>query len=184
MKLKRLKAFKHNFLKMCILIFGNQNSSEINSYNDNLESNFKCLLKIIYNFHYSRKKLLFIVPKYLYENKHSVFIKNSYHQVFLKEKLFNGFICNRKYVLKEDVVGGSKNLRKLLEIDVVIIFDVVKKDKGLLNELNSLDIPIICFGISDQKFFEKNFSFFGCLQKVNNKNLEFYWFLISLLIKR
>ena len=184
MKLKRLKTFKYNFFKMCFLIFGNQNSSGANFYNDNSESNFKSLLKIIYNFHYSRKKLLFIVPKYLYEKKYSVSIINSYHHVFLKEALVNGFICNRKYVLRNEVVYGSKNFRKFAEIDAVIIFDVVKKDRGLLNELNSLDIPIICFGISDQKSFEKNFSFFGCPQKINNKNLEFYWFLISLLIKR
>lgn len=182
MKLKRLKALKYNFFKMCLVIFGNQNLSGLNFNTENLESNFKYLLKVIYNFHYSRKKLLFIVPKYLYENKYTVSIKNSSHSIFLKESWVNGFICNRKYVLRD--VVGSKTFKKLLGIDAVIIFDVTKKDRGLLNELNSLDVPIICCGISNQKIFEKNFSFFGCLQKVNKKSLEFYWFLISLLIQR
>jgi len=186
MKLKRLKALKYNFLKTCLLIFENQNRSGITFDTEILESNFKYLLKVIYNFHYSHKKILFIVPKYLYENKYAFSIKSSSHYVFLKEAWVNGLICNRKYVLKHDtsVIGGFKNFKKLQSIDVVIIFDVTKKDKGLLNELNSLDVPIICCGITGQKHFNKKFSFLGCFQKVSSKSLEFFWFLIYLLIKR
>ena len=59
-----------------------------------------------------------------------------------------------------------------------------KKDRVLLNELRSLDVPIICCGISSQKNFNRKDFFFGCFQKVNKKSLELCWFLVSLLIKR
>ena len=121
MKLKRLKFSKYSFFKLCLLTFGNQNFTD-----ENLESNLKYLLKTLYNFHYSRKRLLFIIPKYFYENKYTVYIKNSDHYVFFKESWVNGFICNRKYVLR-DGVESSKSFKKLLDIDVIIIFDVTKK---------------------------------------------------------
>ena len=146
MKIKRLGVLKYSLLKVCLLISGKQNTLLENLNNYKSERNFRQLLKLLYNFHYSRKKILFVIPKYLYNSKYSVYIKNSHHYVFLKNSWLNGLVCNRKYVNS----NKDENARKLFESSIVVIFDAEKKDMQMLNEFNSLDVPVVCCGISDQ----------------------------------
>lgn len=113
--------------------------------NDHADLYVKQALKIIANFHYVNKNILFIIPSSLYSNKNVQIFRNYSHFLFIKELWANGLIGNNKNTL-----NSLKKKKKIVDcdfskLDLVVIMDVKDNDIGMVNEFKKLNKPVILF---------------------------------------
>jgi ribosomal protein S2 len=148
MKLKNLKIKKHTLLKLHLLkyqAYKNNSKSFINRTVDHLELSLKQALNLIYSYHSSNKRILFIGFPYI---KSKLILKDSPH-FFMQKKLWvNGLFGNKNANFQ-----NSKQKNTLLngtsfnkDPDLVVFFNASNKDTGILKELSTLGCPLISLG--------------------------------------
>ena len=145
MKLKNFKIKKYTLLKLYLLKY---QAHKINFRNstakiiDYIELCLKQALNLIYLYHSSNKRILFIGFPYI---KKKSILKDSQH-FFLQKKLWvNGLVSNKKV---NSIPGflPSKSLSTDKPFDLVVLFNASTKDIFALKELSSAGYPLIILG--------------------------------------
>lgn len=126
---------------------------------ENISSELKQALKIIYMYNKTNKKILFIgFP-------HNKFLFNQTKNTFMSKNLYKKLLT----------LDSQKVCR---DYDLIVLSSFKTKDKIILKHLKSLDLPLILFGVFDTEFYSVK-GFFE-----NKKIKEFCLFLIfSVLVK-
>lgn len=152
MKLKKLNIKKYTLLKFHLIKYQAyktmlKNRSDIKSI-DNLQFCTKQALNLIYSYHSSHKRILFIGFPYIKITNFSRVFKHSFIQ---KSLWVNGLFGNKNAKKK----SLSRQLGITNEVDLVVIFNATNKDLNILKEVSSIGCPIIVLG-SDITFKSSN----------------------------
>ncbi len=145
MKLKNFKIKKYTLLKLYLLKYQAHKTNFRNSTAkiiDYIELCLKQALNLIYLYHSSNKRILFIGFPYI---KKKSILKDSQH-FFLQKKLWvNGLVSNKKV---NSIPGflPSKSLSTDKPFDLVVLFNASTKDIFALKELSSAGYPLIILG--------------------------------------
>jgi len=171
MKIK-IKKKSRSLIKLHVLkyqIYKNYKKYFFKANVENISTNLKQALKLIYLYNLKNKKILFIGFPY---NK------------FLQNQL-NHFFISKSFYTKNLLTGNINTLfnTKIFykKPDLIVFNNTSVKDINILNVLKKLDIPLILFGDSN-KLNINTYQVQGSLKK--NRVKKFYFFLIFLILRR
>jgi hypothetical protein len=152
MKILKIKTFKTKLLKFKLLntkIYRYRN--EINySHLKNIENRLKQILHILYKFHVTNKKILFLGNPSNLNSKIKQFLQKNQHK-FLPESLWiNGLFTNPKtsfkHLKQQYTITRNRSLKLLLSLrtqtDLIVLLNE-STNMTCLNESFSKRIPII-----------------------------------------
>ena len=192
MKLKTISLKKYKLIKYYLLkyqIYQNNTNNKVlfNVLLENIEIHFKKSLKIIYEYHIKKKKILFI--GFPVNNISLLFsiIKNTSH-IFISNKTWiNGILSNTKYVKKHNKILSNTELKNFLfnsyqNPDLIVIFSL-KNNSKIIKEINKLKIPIINFNYKKQKKENILYRVLGNYTKLLKIRLNIYTLLLYSILK-
>ena len=172
MKIKKVKIKKYPLFKLYLLKYNKSNMFFNNKHFSELfytlEVELKYLLRLIFEYHISNKKILFIGLN----NKFTI-LK---HNIFLPKALLgNDLLSSKTYS-----INLANNPPKL-----IVIFNSVSSDFNFIKSVVRLNIPIILFGYDyyiSKKLNNKSKIFkFGL--NLSEEHSYFYQFLTNCIIK-
>lgn len=159
MKIKKIKSFKSELLKLQLINSKIYKKNQNNTTNISLEHIELCLKKgfqIIYKYHLNNKKIFFIGIPSNFQNKFSKIFKKTKHLAIPESIWIKGILSNKhaifqflklkrlKYMKKQN--DQTRNIKICLNIkkkpDLIVIINP-KLEKNVVNEASHLKIPII-----------------------------------------
>jgi len=185
MKLSLVKSKeKYSLIRLYLLKY-QSHSNRLKAKIGLVESCLKHALKIIYCFHYSRKKIWFIGLPHVTSPEMLRITKNSNH-VFLPKSVWpKGLIGNKKFVVNSfnhSKRTGSKSIFK--QPDLLVVFGIDKKTSEALREFRKVDIPVVVFGSSIGPWLQFNYFSFVPIKDFENKLDTFCFLLVYSLLKK
>ena len=181
MKLIKLKK-KYNLIELYLLKY--QSSLKyIFPSNYNVELQLKYALKIIYSFHFSRKKIWFIGFPYFLAPGVSSTLGNCRHFFLPKITWVRGLIGNKKFVKNDFRVKDINDKSVFKQPDLLVVFNLDLKTSETLKEFYKLDTPIIIFGINGKGLVPSKFLNFVPINTNENKIILLCSFLIHSVLK-
>lgn len=142
MKLKNFKIKKYTLLKLYLLKY-QAHKINLKSFAgktvDSIELCLKQALNLIYLYHSSNKRILFIGFPYI---KNKLNLKDSQHFFLQKVSWVNGLFGNNDVSKSLSVKGSSTNK----VFDLVVLFNATSKDLPALKELSSIGYPLVILG--------------------------------------
>ena len=164
LKFGKYKIFKINLLKNQSYIFGNNKINKqtkiLKDSIENLELSFKKAFNIIFEYHIKKKEIFFVgLPQFKTDNLNHL-LKQTHHFFIPNLSWINGFLFNKKAVLRHLKVKYLKNKnvkdKKLFDFFLslkvkpkLIVICNPKQELNLLKEFLKLKIPIVVFGNED-----------------------------------
>lgn len=186
MKVQHFKIKKYTLLKLHLIKyqaykFNLKNFNPLKKINY-LESSLKQALNLIYFYHFNDKRILFVGFPY---NK-NIRKLNLLQHFFLPRKCWvNGLFYNKnakiQYMMKQSSLATTTPFGKN-DPDLVVLFNISKKEQNILTEISSIGCPLIIIG-NQIPFNVPNtiYSVPGFFFKKNIKQLCF--FLIQSILK-
>ena len=205
MKKKVLTIKKHNLLKIYIIILQLYTKkiakSPVNFHLNNIvgdiEMQFRIALKIIYEYHCNKRKILFLDTNTQSNNLLSNIIRKTNHYYIPTDFWIPGILKNFSSIktqlfcpkISESNTQKSKDVKKLKSVlklqrqpDLVVILDNQLEYK-ILKEIYNLNIPTISFNNSK---YSNNVSYqmLEYLTLINKRNVGIYTFILYCIFKR
>ena len=175
---------KYSLIKLYLLKY-NSYVSSTNVLDTQVELYLKHSLKIIYSFHYSRKKIWFLgFPSGLSESTAKI-TRESNHLFLPKSTWVKGLVGNKKFVnntLTNSKFVSTKFVFK--QPDLLVIFNIDSKTSEILKEFRKLDIPIIVFGSPVAEWSRYNYFNFIPIKNFDGILYTFCSFLVYSLLKK
>lgn len=166
MKLKTLKTKRYTLLRLHLLRFQTYKCLNKKSFFNSikhLELRLKQILQLIYLYHYNNKKILFIGFPY----SKSKFISGYSKHIFIPKKMYSGRVL------------AYKN-----DINLIVIFNLTKKDTLILKELSDIKKPTVFLGNSNEIKILNKFTY-SINSFIINKNFkQFCHFLMCTILKQ
>lgn len=184
MKVQHFKIKKYTLLKLHLIKyqaykFNLKNLNPLKKIN-HLELSLKQVLNLIYFYHFNNKRILFV--GFPYNKILSKF--NLLQHFFIPKKCWvNGLFYNKnakiqniKSPLTTTILFGKN------DPDLVVLFNISKKEQNILNELSSIGCPLIIIGHQlPLNYSNIIYSVPGFFLKKNIKQLCF--FLVQTILK-
>ena len=196
MKIKHTRFKRYKLLKSYLLILQTYlkklSNTNLNLFLDKnieiTEVHLKTALKIIHEFHYNKRKILFIGTDCIKKSPLSKALKLTKHTSIKSENWIPGIFKNSFVFLQQASVANTRkisqknkmyskkikmSLNLLKQPDIIIILGL-KLDQGILNEIYKLNIPVISFNnnISELKDFSThNYQIEGNFSQLKTQNL-------------
>ena len=175
---------KYTFIKLHLLkyqIYKQQSGFLFKTNLEQLNIKIKQALKIIYLYHISNKKILFIGfphnKKITKQLNHTFVPKNILTKRFFDTQIQQNFTIFPK---KQSKNLNSKFFR---QIKLVVLNNVTIKDENTIKEINKQNIPLIVFG--DQTFRQKpNLNYTISCSLLQKKIKSFCFFLIFSILRK
>lgn len=149
MKLKKLNIKKYTLLKFHLIKYQAyktmlKNRSDIKSI-DNLQFCTKQALNLIYSYHSSHKRILFIGFPY---TKKNLLARTTKHAFIPKSMWIPGIFGNKNAKIdeKKNKTHVVRSLNLTNDPDLVVLFNVTSKDLNILKEVCSVGCPVLIFG--------------------------------------
>jgi ribosomal protein S2 len=179
--MKIIKSTKSNKVFSLKLIKNKAYQSQINANFNEIKLKLKKILKVIFKFFLTNKKVLFLGVNRMLNSFILKLIKNTRHTYVPNNVLFKGVLTNTNLVLKSLVLykGLGKFTKPLFNLKlkpdlIILMHDQPQSD----NELLSLKVPTISFS-NFNKFYDYKTGL------PNNKsNLYLLYFFIDIIKKR
>jgi ribosomal protein S2 len=202
MKIKKIKNYNllnymllksRNYLGLKKLSFYYLNTSYILGFRNNFSlfnlsqtKNFlKKFLLIIYKFHYSNKKILFIgFPNFLNKKFNLLFNKTNHYFINCNNRLYN-FFSNYKQILllknklKENKLKTIFNLNITTIPDLIVVYNQTKEIK-ILKEIQSIKIPFVSFMASSSNLNTLDYKILGGFHNLKSK--KFIYLLLKSIL--
>jgi|TARA_B110000967_G_C18901297_1_gene575453 hypothetical protein len=145
MKLKNFKVKKYTLLKLYLLKYQAHKinfQSSTSKTIDYIELCLKQALNLIYLYHSSNKRILFIGFPYI---KNKLILKDSQHFFLQKSLWTNGLLGNNDVSSTQGILSmNSSSANKTF--DLVVLFNASIKDLPVLKELSSIGYPLVVLG--------------------------------------
>lgn len=195
-KLFKLNLFKNQVYSSIESILSTDSRNKKNT--TSLDVSLKKVFKVIFSYHIFNKKILFVgLPEFKHE-KYERILKSTQHFFIPNLSWINGFLFNRKFILKNLKVKYlnkntiSYNYLKFFLLfktkpDLIVVFNP-EKEIELIKEFKKLKIPIISIDTSDnlsKKLKNKNlYNITGNFKFVSKNSKNFFILLLSSIFKR
>jgi ribosomal protein S2 len=192
-KTQNYKLFKYKLLKLQTytkpIIFDTPNLS--NTILDQIETYFKQVLKVIFEYHMNHLKILFIGFPIVSKKKQKKLIHFSNHNFIPEKSWISGIFRNRfsviTYLKLLQSQNFSKNVKLLLAVKtkphLVVIFNH-KIDINAVNELYKINVPILSFNCSFLQHPKITYKILGNFDFVKKNIKTIYFFLFYALLKK
>jgi ribosomal protein S2 len=165
MKIRKIKKFQYTLLKLNLIksqvykkkIQKNDHDDVLNLKTEFIELHLKRALQVIYKYHMSHKKILFIGIPQNFQKKFSKILKTTKHVAISQSIWINGILSNRYAIFRYLYLKRRKNIKKknwlqnkiiyflisvIKQPDLIVIFNQ-NLEKNALNETYKLKLPIV-----------------------------------------
>ena len=192
-KIRNYKLFKYNLLKL--QIYTNKLEKDTSNFSndvlDHIEAYLKQALKIIFEYHKRRFRILFIGFPVVSGLKQIKLINFTNHNFISQKSWISGIFRNRFSVLSSLMFLKSQNFSKKLKLlltikvkpHLVVIFNQ-EIETEVIDEFYKTGIPILsfnCKGLELSKITYKTLGNFDFVEK--NLKITYFFLLYSILKK-
>jgi len=190
-KNKNYKLFKYNLLKL--QVYSTKPSSDTvdfsNQILEQIQVYLKQVLKVIFEYHVCRLKILFVGFPVIYKTKQLKLMHFTNHNFISEKSWISGFFRNRfsilTYLRLIQSQNFSRNLKLLLRVTakphLVVIFNQ-KIETNTINEFYKAGIPILSFDWKSLNIFKVAYKTLGNYAFMERKmKLTFFFLFYSLL---
>lgn len=191
--LQKHKLFKYNLLKLQVYSKKTSCDGEIflNNWLDQIEAYLKQVLKIIFEYHASQFRILFIGFPVICKMKQLKLIHFTNHSFITEKSWISGIFRNRFSILTYLKLMQSQNFSKSLQLllnvkkkpHLVVVLNK-KLEASIINEFYKAGIPILSFDWDFLKTPKVVYKALGNYYFVEKKlKLTFFFLFYSLLKK-
>jgi ribosomal protein S2 len=158
MKIRKIKKFQYTLLKLNLIksqvykkkIQKNDHDDVLNLKTEFIELHLKRALQVIYKYHMSHKKILFIGIPQNFQKKFSKILKTTKHVAISQSIWINGILSNRYSKRRKNIKKKNWLQNKIIyflisvikQPDLIVIFNQ-NLEKNALNETYKLKLPIV-----------------------------------------
>lgn len=192
-KLQNYKLFKYNLLKLQIYSGQFQKTTLLNSNYvlEQIEAYFKQALKIIFEYHKSQLKILFVGFPIVSKLKQKKLIHFTNHNFISQKSWINGLLRNRFSILHYLTALQSQNFSKKLNLLVtlkmkphlVVIFNS-EVETNIIDEFYKTKIPILSFNCDFLNTWKITYRIPGNYDFIKKNIKVTYFFLLYSILKK